>query len=128
MNDMNKKLYVEFNNIESDLLTCPCCKARYQEPIMLPCQDSVCLKCLKDLKTEAFEQGIYVQCPDCLEKHVKQDDQDYKPSKFILRALQLQPVQVTRGSQFEQNLQSANSLCDLAGRKDSCFRRSTPQY
>jgi hypothetical protein len=65
---------------------------------------------LEYIKTETFEQGEFVECPECQEQHLKQND--YKSSKVLIKALLLHPIQVTRGTQFEQRLQSANTTCN----------------
>jgi uncharacterized C2H2 Zn-finger protein len=109
----NEQLYLEFNNVESKLLLCPCCKSKYEQPVCLPCHDVVCFKCLKDLKTETYDHGEFVKCPECNGEHKRQPDADYKPSRFILKALEFEPIKVTRGAEFEKKLKSAFNMCNI---------------
>jgi hypothetical protein len=109
---MSKRYFYETDSIDSKILTCPCCKSRYEQPVCLPCLDVVCFKCLSKLKVETFDRGELRQCPECLEQHLKQDDLDYKPSKLIMKTLELVPIQVTRGAQFENSVKCATNLCN----------------
>jgi hypothetical protein len=104
---MNYSSFFDRNEIESALLMCPCCKSRFEQPIFLPCQDSICLKCLDTLAETSARSG-YIQCPECKLDHPVQNKTQYKPNRFIEKALKIEPIKVTRGSQFEKCLQSTN--------------------
>lgn len=48
---------VPIKNIERELI-CPICKELFTHPLILPCQHSVCHKCVRDLLLQNYEDSF----------------------------------------------------------------------
>lgn len=85
-------------------LTCPACSQRFVEPVILPCLQALCLKCVTGNR-----------CAFCNKEH---SSTDYKPHKLIIDLLNLRPFRIyrskmlvsfeTRYEGFKNELQSLN--------------------
>ena len=55
----------------ADLTECPVCFDEYKDPKLLPCNHTLCLKCLESLQSKKQEgqRGWYLKCPICNTKH-----------------------------------------------------------
>ncbi|XP_067849468.1 E3 ubiquitin/ISG15 ligase TRIM25-like [Heptranchias perlo] len=83
-------------------LTCAVCLQVYQDPVVLPCQHSFCLKCIEVVWIHAVDRDG-ISCPQCCRKF------DTRPSlekNFTLRNI------VEKYSQSRTAAESAPVMCD----------------
>ncbi|MEQ2251314.1 E3 ubiquitin-protein ligase trim36 [Ilyodon furcidens] len=104
---------VPIKNIERELI-CPICKELFTHPLILPCQHSVCHKCVKELlmlnHDDSFDAGS--------ESSVSGSPRSRVPSPSMERLDRL----VRSGMGFTAEVISAGILClDIGG---SCCRET----
>jgi hypothetical protein len=81
-----------------ELLECPICMNRYEDPHVLPCQHTFCSSCLKVLKTTSSHPDPNVlQCPICREIHtLKNGLDDIPPNYTMKRLIELEAMQAEK--------------------------------
>jgi hypothetical protein len=71
-----------------ELLECPICMNRYDNPHVLPCQHTFCKSCIGSLKTNARnDNNKIIQCPICRETHELPNGIDNLPANYTMKRL-----------------------------------------
>lgn len=60
----DKKALQDLGTVEQQL-RCSMCAKQYQEPKLLPCQHSFCMKCLRELPINQVGNSLGLKCPRC---------------------------------------------------------------
>ena len=94
-------------SIIRDYLICPCCDQRFLNPINLHCSHNICLNCFKSLNKEYPIDKLV--CPVCqTENQVPKTG--FPINTMIANLLELEPVEIRRGKNFETLAESACSI------------------
>lgn len=70
-----------------ELLECPICMNRYDNPHVLPCQHTFCKSCIVTLKTNARNDENVINCPICRETHNLNNGIDNLPANYTMKRL-----------------------------------------
>jgi hypothetical protein len=85
---------------EKDLLDsklkCPKCMTTFQEPLLLPCGESICRSCLN-----ALIDCNELKCPFCASTH-EQPEEGFPIQKLLLEILKIKPIRIYRGSLYDR--------------------------
>ncbi len=105
-NERDEGNYIDYSGFVSSVLTCPKCAKRYESPVTLPCSHTVCKSCLPGLRRSPREdntgKAFYVcVAPNCRKTH---EIKEYPRCPMLERLLQITPVKVARGVQYEREL------------------------
>ena len=82
-----------------EILVCPKCDRKYDEPLMLPCGETICSSCCGNAQTKP--SNGHIQCPFCNESH-EIPQSGFAHNKLISKLLQLNSKDVYRGGYFEK--------------------------
>lgn len=90
--------------------TCEKCDQFYQDPRMLKCLHTFCLKCLdKELETQGLKDAL--QCPTCKEKVALENGVSDLPQDLHMA----NEAEIAR---ISEKVEDANEQCDHCGRSD----------
>lgn len=71
-----------------ELLECPICMNRYENPHVLPCQHTFCKTCISSLKSSTRNDSTkIIQCPICRETHDLPGGVDSLPANYTMKRL-----------------------------------------
>ena len=87
-------MFYQENQI-NELITCPYCKNKYNDPRVMECGASFCMSCIDLLKKEA-EQGF--ECPECEEFH-QEPLKGYFKNLNLAKICEKKAAEVSRGTQ-----------------------------
>ena len=90
----------------NELLLCFNCKAVYEDPHLLPCGETLCLKCINALHDESLK-GLL--CPFCSNTHLM-NQTEFKPNKTILKLMTKKPNEIYRGRAAEKLRNQLNEI------------------
>ena len=91
-------LFYDKEEIDKEL-KCPCCSQKFVSPRLLPCGDSICLKCIQFIKDQ--NSNDFLRCPVCEELH--SFDTDKLPKiKLVESLLNKNANEVYRNQDVEQ--------------------------
>ena len=94
-------------------LQCPICRKRFQDPVLLPCEECVCQQCINDYIEEHSEKDqTQFKCLFCDEEHVIPAN-GFQKSKLINRLLELKPKKVNRGPAIEKLNENVNKCLNM---------------
>jgi len=79
----------------NELLTCPACRTRFEDPVILPCGDSICLNCEILIREESNYYQHY-RCPVCKVTHKNLIMNQLPRNRLIENLLKLEPGEVQR--------------------------------
>ena len=85
-----------------DILLCQKCQSKYDEPLMLPCGETICLTCINTDKEKNNSNKI--ECYFCKEFHPIPKN-GFSQNKLVTKLLQINSKDIYRGTYFE-NLRS----------------------
>lgn len=103
-----------------ELLTCPACKTRFEDPIILPCGDSICLNCEILIREESNYYQHY-RCPVCKVTHKNLIMNQLPRNKLIENMLRLKAGEVHRDKSVTElllNLKELQLKIDLINLSD----------
>ena len=87
-------MFYQENQI-NELITCPYCKNKYNDPRVMECGASFCMSCIDLLKKEA-EQGF--ECPECDEFH-QEPPKGFFKNLNLAKICEKKAAEVSRGTQ-----------------------------
>jgi hypothetical protein len=90
------------------LLTCEYCKKVFENPITLPCGNTVCSKDVKDLYKEGFE-GHTIICYFCGTEHLYYH---YPPNRIVNKFLENNLANFNLGKTYEHAKKSLDDVMD----------------
>jgi DNA repair exonuclease SbcCD ATPase subunit len=113
-------LFVSQEEIDRTL-QCPRCSLRFVDPrIILPCFETLCLKCIQYLC-----QDIKFNCFFCHVKHeIPEKGDGFPPDKSKAQMLNLQASEIYRGSNVEAFKEKCRRVAQLAGDFESSMDAS----
>jgi hypothetical protein len=93
----------------NELLTCPACRARFEDPVILPCGDSICLNCEILIREESNYYQHY-RCPVCKMTHKNLIMSQLPRNKLIENLLKLKAGEVHRNKSVKDLLMNLKEL------------------
>lgn len=100
---MKRMLYFEEESINRSL-TCPLCNKRLKQPVLLPCEEYVCLECIRiedyDDDDDGRDKIKQFKCVLCDGNHLMPEN-GFPKSKLVDRWLEFKPKKVNRGKVIE---------------------------
>jgi len=88
-------MYFEKDLIESKFM-CPSCKKKFEEPLLLPCGESICKNCIN-----AIIDSNELKCPFCANVHEK-PEKGFPIQKLLLEIIKIKPIRIYRGGLYNQ--------------------------
>jgi hypothetical protein len=70
-----------------ELLECPICMNRYDNPHVLPCQHTFCKTCIATLKSNSRNEDNKINCPICRESHQLSNGIENLPANYTMKRL-----------------------------------------
>ena len=70
-----------------ELLECPICMNRYDNPHVLPCQHTFCKSCIGSLKSNSRNNDNKINCPICRETHELVNGIENLPANYTMKRL-----------------------------------------
>ena len=101
-------MFYEENQI-NNFIKCPKCISIYEEPLILPCGNTLCKMCIFSEKAEKSELNVY-KCVACLDSH-DIPRTGFPVNKIVIDLIKEKPKQVYRGELAEKlrtNLSQVN--------------------
>jgi hypothetical protein len=96
-------MFYEANSI-SNILTCPLCENKLDDPCVIPCGNSVCHDCIQEPLSEGDED---YECKLCNEKH---NAKNFTKVNVFENLLILKPLEIYRGKTYQDFKQKLNQL------------------
>lgn len=84
-------------------LHCPKCRRRFSDPRIIPCGQTYCQMCIRDL-VEAYEdkKRDTFKCPSCASKHPIPPETGFPPNLVAVRLLKKSSNEVYRSKNVER--------------------------
>ena len=91
-------MFFQENSIHKNL-SCKICQKRFQEPVFIPCGETVCERCITDFIEEKAEKDVHGQFKCCLcDEHHSIPAKGFPKSKMAKKLLELKPKQINESS------------------------------
>jgi DNA-directed RNA polymerase subunit M/transcription elongation factor TFIIS len=91
-------LFYEKEEIDKEL-KCPSCLEKFVSPRLLPCGDSICLRCIQFIKVQ--KGNNLFKCPACEEVHTI-SSQNLPRNKILEKLLDKEANEVYRNNNVEE--------------------------
>jgi hypothetical protein len=81
------------------ILNCLNCHERFDKPKLLPCGESICETCLKNILQNNNSNKL--KCPFCNNIHEIPEDGEFPTQKLLVEILNMKPTKIFRGNLYE---------------------------
>ena len=116
-------MFYQESQIE-ELLKCPHCQNRYDEPRILPCGQAVCNQCIHVILNQMQQNEASFKCLLCDEFHAKST---FPVNRSLMAIIKKQPSEVYRGKKVEVLKQNLKDISSNKIKLENAFRNGKNQ-
>ncbi len=100
-------MFFSANQIKN-ILSCKKCNSRLEDPRVLPCSATICIKCVSSIELIKEENNIFL-CFICYKKHTMPED-GLLVNELAQSMLSIEPTDVSRGQYYESLKNTLNDI------------------
>ena len=107
-------MFFNKSDLKNNILNCDYCKVifnDYDQPRFLPCGETICSSCVVKIEKVAFNKKF--KCNICLEDHSIPDN-GFPINKKICALITVEPMEISRGSEYERLQNNLNKVKSIA--------------